>query len=99
VCPETVQKSSWLLYSLPRYRDSADIRFGHKLRALVARKQCAVLVATHSLDLVLGYSTRVMLLMDGKVSTHWASDALQDMRGDAGTLEAAMVRASEDLVS
>jgi ABC-2 type transport system ATP-binding protein len=44
------------------------------LQDRVQGQHCAVLLATHALDLVARYSTRAALLMDGTVAAYWGCE-------------------------
>jgi ABC-2 type transport system ATP-binding protein len=50
------------------------------LQSQVRSGQCSVLLATHALDIVLQYSTRAALLLDGKLAKHWDAAALSALR-------------------
>lgn len=62
-----------------------------ELSDYVQSGRCAVVLATHSLDIVARHATRATLLLEGRIATSWNSadlNALRDLGTDA--LEAAM---------
>lgn len=64
------------------------------LRARVSSGGCAVLLATHSLDLVERYSDRAALLLEGRIARQWDKEGLEALRTSAEGLEAALAAAS-----
>ncbi len=64
------------------------------LRARVSGGACAVLLATHSLDLVERYSDRAALLLEGRIARQWDREALEALRASPEGLEAALAAAS-----
>ncbi len=64
------------------------------LRARVSAGGCAVLLATHSLDLVQRYSDRAALLLEGRIARLWNKEALDALRACPEGLEAALAAAS-----
>jgi ABC-2 type transport system ATP-binding protein len=67
----------------------------HDLQERVAAGECAVLLATHALDIVLHYATRAGLLLDGKLARAWDKDELNAMRaGNPEALEVALAEAA-----
>jgi ABC-2 type transport system ATP-binding protein len=50
------------------------------LQDRVANRHCAVLLATHALDLVMRYSTRAALLLDGVITKAWDNEELDFLR-------------------
>jgi ABC-2 type transport system ATP-binding protein len=50
------------------------------LQARVHSNECSVLLATHALDIVLQYSTRAALLLDGRLTKSWDAEALAELR-------------------
>lgn len=64
------------------------------LRSRVSGGGCAVLLATHSLDLVERYSDRAALLLEGRIARQWDQEALEALRASAEGLEAALAAAS-----
>lgn len=64
------------------------------LRSQVSSGGCAVLLATHSLDLVERYSDRAALLLEGRLARQWDKGALEALRTSAEGLEAALAAAS-----
>jgi len=75
-----------------------DPRSGHilkrHLQERVGARRCAVFLATHSLDIVLRYSTRVALLQDGQFQRSWNAGELRAMRmGNPDALEVALAQA------
>jgi ABC-2 type transport system ATP-binding protein len=51
------------------------------LRARVESKECSVLLATHALDIVLQYSTRIALLLEGKLAHSWDAARFTTLQG------------------
>jgi ABC-2 type transport system ATP-binding protein len=51
-----------------------------ELQHRVQRGQCAVLLATHALDIVLHYASRAALLLDGKLAKIWSREQLESLR-------------------
>jgi ABC-2 type transport system ATP-binding protein len=74
----------------------------HDLQDRVAAGRCAVLLATHALDIVLRYASRAALLLDGKLARTWDRNQLEGMRAgapealDFALAEAAAASASVD---
>jgi ABC-2 type transport system ATP-binding protein len=65
------------------------------LRARVCAGRCAVLLATHGLDVVERYSDRAVLLLEGRIARQWDADALAALRAMPGEgLEAALAAAA-----
>jgi ABC-2 type transport system ATP-binding protein len=60
------------------------------LRARTREGRSAVVLATHSLDVVLRDATRAALLLDGAFARTWDRGELDAMRGDPGSLEQAL---------
>jgi ABC-2 type transport system ATP-binding protein len=50
------------------------------LQDRVGSRHCAVLLATHALDLVMRYSTRAALLLDGVIAKAWDNEELDSLR-------------------
>lgn len=50
------------------------------LQEKLKRSACAVLLATHALDIVEHYADRVVLLLDGSIARIWNRDELEDLR-------------------
>lgn len=66
------------------------------LATLTARRQTAILLATHALDFAERYATRALLLIDGRLRHAWNADELADLRDDPQhSLEQAMAEACE----
>lgn len=64
------------------------------LRARVSAGRCAVLLATHALDVVERYSDRAALLLDGRIVREWSRSDLESLRALPGEgLEAALAAA------
>lgn len=63
------------------------------LRARIQRRGGAVLLATHSLDIVEHYADRAAVLIDGKLKHEWPKDQLQRLRDQHGDFEAALAQA------
>jgi ABC-type multidrug transport system ATPase subunit len=55
----------------------------HDLHDRVAAGRCAVLLATHALDIVLRYASRAALLLDGTLARTWDRNQLEGMRAGA----------------
>ncbi len=65
------------------------------LRELAA-DDCAIVLATHGLELAADLLTEMLLLSDGRVGAHWQADAFAQLRaGGAAGLEQAIVQAME----
>jgi ABC-2 type transport system ATP-binding protein len=67
------------------------------LRARIERRGGALLLATHSLDIVEHYADRAAVLIDGKLKHVWSKDELQRLRTAGGDFEAALAAAIGDL--
>jgi ABC-2 type transport system ATP-binding protein len=66
-----------------------------ELTARVEAGRCAVILATHALDIVLGHANRAGLLLDGGLVRIWNAPELSAMRaGPANALEAALAEAA-----
>lgn len=63
------------------------------LRARIQRRGGALLLATHSLDIVEHYADRAAVLIDGKLKHVWPKDELQQLRAAHGDFEAALAQA------
>jgi ABC-2 type transport system ATP-binding protein len=63
------------------------------LRARIQRRGGALLLATHSLDIVEHYADRAAVLIDGKMKHEWPKDRLQRLRDQHGDFEAALAQA------
>jgi ABC-2 type transport system ATP-binding protein len=63
------------------------------LRARIQRRGGALLLATHSLDIVEHYADRAAVLIDGKLKHEWPKDQLQRLRDQHGDFEAALAQA------
>jgi ABC-2 type transport system ATP-binding protein len=63
------------------------------LRARIQRRGGALLLATHSLDIVEHYADRAAVLLDGKLKHEWPKDELQRLRDQHGDFEAALAQA------
>jgi ABC-2 type transport system ATP-binding protein len=63
------------------------------LRARIERRGGALLLATHSLDIVEHYADRAAVLMDGHLKHVWRKDELQHLRAAHGDFEAALAAA------
>jgi ABC-2 type transport system ATP-binding protein len=65
------------------------------LRSRVSAGRCAVLLATHALDVVERYSDRAVLLLGGRIARQWSGQELAALRAMPGEgLEAALAAAS-----
>jgi ABC-2 type transport system ATP-binding protein len=64
------------------------------LRARIERRRGALLLATHSLDIVEHYADRAAVLMDGKLKHVWTQEELLRLRAAHGDFEAALAEAS-----
>lgn len=65
------------------------------LAARVQAKRCSVLLATHALDIVLQYSTRAALLIDGQIANAWTADQLAAFKASGiESLEIALTSAA-----
>jgi ABC-2 type transport system ATP-binding protein len=63
------------------------------LRARIQRCGGAVLLATHSLDIVEHYADRAAILIDGKLKHEWTKEELQRLRESHDDFEAALAEA------
>lgn len=63
------------------------------LRERVASGESAVLLATHALDIVQGYATRAVLLLDGRLARGWDAAQLAALRAVPGAFEEELARA------
>ena len=63
------------------------------LRARIERRGGALLLATHSLDIVEHYADRAAVLIDGKLEREWTKDELQQLRANRADFEAALTEA------
>jgi len=66
------------------------------LRARIQRRGGALLLATHSLDIVEHYADRAAVLIDGKLKHEWPKDQLQRLRDQHGDFEAALAQAMDE---
>lgn len=62
------------------------------LRARLDRRGAAVLLATHSLDIVEHYADRAAVLIDGRLKREWQQDEIQHLRAGHGDFEAALAQ-------
>jgi ABC-2 type transport system ATP-binding protein len=63
------------------------------LQARLAAGRCAVLLATHSLDIVEHYADHAALLLDGRITQQWTRAELAQLRSRGGDrLEEALAR-------
>lgn len=67
----------------------------HHLQHRLIERPCAVLLATHSLDIVEHYADRAALLIDGRIVREWSEDEIAAYRvqGDSA-METALAMAS-----
>jgi ABC-2 type transport system ATP-binding protein len=63
------------------------------LRARIERRGGALLLATHSLDIVEHYADRAAVLMDGALKHVWSKEELQRLRAAHADFEAALAAA------
>lgn len=63
------------------------------LRARIERRGGALLLATHSLDIVEHYADRAAVLIDGRLKHAWPKDELQRLRASQADFEAALAAA------
>lgn len=63
------------------------------LRGRIERRGAAVLLATHSLDILEHYADRAAILIDGKLKHVWSKDELQRLRTAQIDFEAALAAA------
>lgn len=66
------------------------------LRARIERRRGALLLATHSLDIVEHYADRAGVLIDGTLKHVWPKHELQRLRASRGDFEAALAEAIEE---
>ena len=65
------------------------------LQQRLATGECAVLLATHSLDIVEHYADHAALLLAGAIISEWDAQRIAELRADgANGLEAALASAS-----
>ena len=65
------------------------------LQSRLAAQRCAVLLATHSIDIVEHYAHRAALLLDGRIAREWDRGQIEALRQDDDNgFEAAMVAAA-----
>jgi ABC-2 type transport system ATP-binding protein len=65
------------------------------LERRIASSGCAVVLATHALDLVLRHATSAALLAEGRIARTWRGEEFEALRGGTSlALEAALVAAS-----
>jgi ABC-2 type transport system ATP-binding protein len=62
------------------------------LRARLDRRGAAVLLATHSLDIVEHYADRAAVLIDGRLKREWQQDEILRLRASQGDFEAALAQ-------
>ena len=62
------------------------------LRARIQRRGAALLLATHSLDIVEHYADRAAVLIDGTLKHEWPKDELQRLRDRHGDFEAVVAQ-------
>lgn len=62
------------------------------LRARLDRGGGAVLLATHSLDIVEHYADRAAVLIDGRLKREWQQDEIRRLRASHGDFEAALAQ-------
>lgn len=60
------------------------------LRLRIQRRGGAVLLATHSLDIVEHYADRAAVLIDGRIKRQWLPAEIREMRNAHGDFEAAI---------
>jgi ABC-2 type transport system ATP-binding protein len=63
------------------------------LRARLNRRGGAVLLATHSLDIVEHYADRAAVLIDGRLRREWQQHEIRQLRADNADFEAALAQA------
>jgi ABC-2 type transport system ATP-binding protein len=63
------------------------------LRARIQRRGGALLLATHSLDIVEHYADRAAVLIEGKLKHEWPKDQLHRLRDQHGDFEAVLAQA------
>ncbi|HEY0747530.1 MAG TPA: ABC transporter ATP-binding protein [Steroidobacteraceae bacterium] len=66
------------------------------LRSRIESRGGALLLATHSLDIVEHYADRAAVLIEGKLRHEWSRDELQLLRESRGDFEAALAQATLD---
>ena len=65
------------------------------LRARLDRCGGAVLLATHSLDIIEHYADRAAILIDGRLQREWQKDEIRRLRADNADFEAAVAQAMQ----
>ena len=63
------------------------------LRSRIQRRGGAVLLATHSLDIVEHYADRAAVLIDGRIKKQWQTAEIREMRANQQDFEAALAQA------
>lgn len=66
------------------------------LRNRIESRGGALLLATHSLDIVEHYADRAAVLIEGKLRHEWSRDELRLLRESRGDFEAALAQATPD---
>ena len=67
------------------------------LRARVSDGRCAVLLATHDMDIVEHYADRAALILDGRIAHEWSKESLSALRAASWEgFEAALAAAAKD---
>ena len=68
----------------------------HHLRTRIERRGGALLLATHSLDIVEHYADRAAVLIDGQIKREWPKDELQRLRESGGDFETELAQATAE---
>ena len=67
----------------------------HHLQRLLSKQRCAVLLATHSLDIVEHYADKAALLIDGRIVREWSESEIAAYRVQGNSaMETALAAAS-----
>jgi ABC-2 type transport system ATP-binding protein len=82
-----------LLAATPRLKSALMLK--RHLRGRVQQRGCAVLLATHSLDIVEHYADRAGLLLDGVIKHEWPREEIAQLRSGGLDFEAAIAQATE----
>jgi ABC-2 type transport system ATP-binding protein len=72
---------------------SSALTLKRHLRERIQRRGGALLLATHSLDIVEHYADRAAVLIDGKLKHEWPKDELQRLRSSGADFEGALAEA------
>jgi ABC-2 type transport system ATP-binding protein len=79
---------------------ASALQVKHHLQHRLAERRCAVLLATHSLDIVEHYADKAALLIDGRIVREWSETEIAAFRvqGDSA-METALAHAADSTTS